>query len=104
MGISSFLLHSNAYEVKTINLSPLLIRSNQNIINNDYIEKNTIIVDNTQGTLISNNNNNNILLKYLFCMQNYKQVYQRKYDDIFDVFSSIGGIVQFFYYVFYSKE
>ena len=99
MGISSFLLHNNGYEVKTINLSPLLIRSSQNIINDDYIEKNTIIVDNTQSTIISKNNK--ILLKYLFCMQNYKQVYERKYDDIFEVFSSIGGIVQFFYYVFY---
>ena len=99
MGISSFLLHSNGYEVNTINLSPLLIRSNQNFINDDYIEKNAIIIDNTQTTIIGGNNK--ILLKYLFCIQNYKQIYERKYIDLFDAFSSIGGIVQFFYYVFY---
>ena len=99
MGISSFLLHNNGYEVNTINLSPLLIRSNQNYINNDYIEKNTIIIDNTQSTIIGGEDK--ILLKYLFCIQNYKQIYERKYIDLFDTFSSIGGIVQFFYYVFY---
>ena len=99
MGISSFLLHNNGYEVNTINLSPLLIRSNQNFINDDYIDKNAIIIDNTQSTIISGDGK--ILLKYLFCMQNYKQIYERKYIDLFDAFSSIGGIVQFFYYVFY---
>jgi hypothetical protein len=40
-------------------------------------------------------------LKYLFCIQNYKQIYERKYTDLFDAFSSIGGIIQFCYYVFY---
>ncbi len=99
MGISSFLLHNNGYEVNNIKLSPLLIRSYQNIVGDDYIEKNTVIVDNTQNTLI--HSYNKILLKYLFCIQNYKQIYQREYDDLFDAFSSIGGIVQFFYYVFY---
>ena len=102
MGISSFLQYNNGYEVKQINFSPLLIRSNQNIISNDdYIEKNTVIVDNTQSTIIGYNNDNKILIKYLYCIQNYKQIYERKYNDIFSVFSSIGGIIQFFYYVFY---
>ena len=101
MGISSILQYYNGYEVKQINFSPLLIRSNQNFINNDFVEKNTVIVDNTHSTIIGNNNDNKILIKYLFCVQNYKQVYERKYNDIFSAFSSIGGIVQFFYYVFY---
>ena len=99
MGISSILLHNNGYEVNNIKLSPLLIRSYQNIVNDNYIEKNTVIVDNTQNDII--HSNDKILLKYLFCLQNYKQIYQREYNNLFDTFSSIGGIVQFFYYVFY---
>ena len=99
MGISSFLLHNNSYVVNNIKLSPLLIRSYQNIVGDDFIEKNTVIVDNTQNTII--HSYNKILLKYLFCIQNYKQIYEREYKDLFDAFSSIGGIVQFFYYVFY---
>ena len=103
MGISSLLTHFNGYEVKTINLSPLLIKSNQNLVNRDLFEKNTVIVDNIHSSIIGNSNinNNKILLKYLFCIQNYRQIYERKYNDIFEAFSSIGGIVQFFYYVFY---
>jgi len=99
MGLSSFLLHNNGYEINSINLSPLLIRSNQNFLNGDYIEKNSIIIDNTQNTVISSDNK--IISKYSFCLQNYKQIYERKYIDLFDTFSSIGGILQFFYYVFY---
>ena len=99
MGLSSFLLHNNGYEIISINLSPLLIRSNQHFLNGDYIEKNSIIIDNTQNTIISSDDK--IISKYLFCLQNYKQIYERKYIDLFDAFSSIGGILQFFYYVFY---
>jgi hypothetical protein len=99
MGISSFLLHNDGYEVNNIKLSPLLIRSYQSFVGGDYIEKNTVIVDNTQNTIV--HSYNKILLKYLFCIQNYTQIYQREYDDLFNAFSSIGGIVQFFYYVFY---
>ena len=99
MGISSFLLHNNGYEVNTINFNPLLIKSSENLMNDEVIEKNTVIIDSTQATIISSNDK--ILLKYLFCIQNYKQIYERKYTDLFDAFSSIGGIVQFCYYVFY---
>ena len=99
MGISSFLLHNNGYEVNTINFNPLLIKSSEHFINDEIIEKNTVIIDSTQSTIISSNDK--ILLKYLFCIQNYKQIYERKYTDLFDAFSSIGGIIQFCYYVFY---
>ena len=103
MGISSILTHRNGYEVKTINLSPLLVKSNQNLINYDLFEKNTVIVDSIHSSIIgkTNINNSKILLKYLFVIQNYKQIYERKYEDIFGAFSSIGGIIQFFYYIFY---
>ena len=99
MGISSFLLHNNGYEVNTINFNPLLIKSSENFINDEIIERNTVIIDSTQSTIISSNDK--ILLKYLFCIQNYKQIYERKYKDLFDTLSSIGGIVQFCYYIFY---
>ena len=60
-------------------------------------------MDNIHSSIIGNSNinNNTILLKYLFCIQNYRQIYERKYNDIFEAFSSIGGIIQFFYYAFY---
>ena len=91
--------HNNGYEVNTINFNPLLIKSSENFINDEIIERNTVIIANTQSTIISSNDK--ILLKYLFCIQNYKQIYERKYKDLFDALSSIGGIVQFCYYIFY---
>lgn len=99
MGVSSLILQKNGYEVKNIKISPLLLRTKRNIINDDYIDKNTIILDSIENTIM--HSYDKILIKYSFCLQNYKQVYQREYNDLFDAFSSIGGIVQFFYYIFY---
>ena len=70
MGLSSFLLHNNGYEINSINLSPLLIRSNQNFLNGDYVEKNSIIIDNTQNTVISSDNK--IISKYNILLFNRK--------------------------------
>jgi hypothetical protein len=34
-------------------------------------------------------------------MQNTAQIYERKYNNIFDILSEIGGVVQFIFYIFY---
>ena len=34
-------------------------------------------------------------------MQNNVQIYERRYNNIFDLFSEIGGIAQFIFYLFY---
>ena len=34
-------------------------------------------------------------------MQNNVQIYERRYNNIFDIFSEIGGITQFIFYLFY---
>ena len=44
MGVSSLILNKNGYEIKNIKLrNLLLLRTKRNIINDDYIDKNTII-------------------------------------------------------------
>ena len=34
-------------------------------------------------------------------MQNNVQIYERKYNNFFDIFAEIGGIVQFMFYLLY---
>jgi hypothetical protein len=34
-------------------------------------------------------------------MQNNVQIYERRYNNLFDVFSEIGGVIQFIFYLFY---
>ena len=34
-------------------------------------------------------------------MQNNVQIYKRKYNNMFDIFSEIGGVIQFIFYFFY---
>ena len=41
------------------------------------------------------------ITRYYHLMQNNVQIYERKYNNIFDIFSEIGGVVQFIFYLFY---
>ena len=41
------------------------------------------------------------ITKYYHLMQNNVQIYERRYNNIFDLFSEIGGIAQFIFYLFY---
>ena len=41
------------------------------------------------------------ITRYYHLMQNNVQIYERRYNNIFDLFSQIGGITQFAFYLFY---
>ena len=41
------------------------------------------------------------ITRYYHLMQNNVQIYERRYNNIFDIFSEIGGITQFIFYLFY---
>ena len=41
------------------------------------------------------------ITRYYHLMQNNVQIYERRYNNIFDLFSEIGGIAQFIFYLFY---
>ena len=41
------------------------------------------------------------ITRYYHLMQNNVQIYERRYNNLFDLFSEIGGIAQFIFYLFY---
>ena len=41
------------------------------------------------------------ITRYYHLMQNNVQIYERRYNNIFDIFSEIGGITHFIFYLFY---
>ena len=41
------------------------------------------------------------ITRYYHLMQNNVQIYERRYNNIFDIFSENGGITQFIFYLFY---
>ena len=41
------------------------------------------------------------LTRYYYLIQNNIQIYERRYNKIFDLFSEIDGIAQFIFYLFY---
>ena len=84
-----------------IHFSPAVIRTQigslfgkTNIINSFYFDVNR----KEKGNI---NEKYYIIAKYYHLMQNNVQIYERKYNNIFDIFPKIGGAVQFIIYVFY---
>ncbi len=49
----------------------------------------------------NNNEKYFTITKYYHIMQNNVQIYERKYNNIFDIFSEIGGVIEFIFYIFY---
>ena len=92
------------FEENYIYYSPLKIRTKEGSflgktkdINSFYFDYNR--KDNNINTI--NNGKYFTITKYYHFMQNNVQIYERIYDNIFDLFSEIGGVVQFIFYIFF---
>ena len=99
--IDALLDNKNDYSVINIYFHPLTFRDNRGILFGGFNETNLFFVEDEKVTIINNDQSNNILLEYLFWMKNYKEVYQRQYDNILSVLQNIGGLIQITYYIFF---
>ena len=41
------------------------------------------------------------IVKYYHLMQNNMQIYERRYNNLFDILPQIGGVIQFIFYIFF---
>ena len=64
------------------------------IINSFYFDFNRKGSANNNGKFFT-------ITKYYHLMQNNVQIYERKYDNVIDLLSEIGGVIQFIFYFFY---
>ena len=84
-----------------IHFSPVVIRTKigslfgkSNDINSFYFHFNRKVYENNDEKYYT-------ITKYYHLMQNNVRIYERKYNNIFDIFPEIGGAIQFIIYVFY---
>ncbi len=80
----------DSYSTNNINFNPTKIRSFQGLIRDNYVEEISYRFNqNSKSNTISENTK--ILGSFYFWIQNSQQYYERHYQKITDIFSTIGG-------------
>ena len=99
--ISTSIGTSQTYVESYIHYSPIKVRTNEGDLFGNSYEINSFYFDfNRKGSAI-NNPKYFTITKYYHLMQNNVQIYERKYSNMFDLFSEIGGVVQFLFNIFF---
>ena len=84
-----------------IHFSPLKIKTNEGEIISKTYENNSFYFDsNTRGSA-SNSEEYFKLAKYYYIMENTAQIYERRYNNIIELLSQIGGLIQALHYSFF---
>ena len=93
---------SQTYVESYIHFSPLRIKTKIGSIFGNNYDINSFYFDfNRKGAANNAGEKYFTITKYYHLMQNNVQIYERRYNNIFDIFSDIGGISQFIFYLFY---
>ena len=99
--ITSHIGKGVTYVENYIHFSPLKVITNEGILfKNNNLKKSVFFDQNRKGEA-ENSQNSFILVKYYYLIQNNFQIYDREYNNILNIVSNIGGIIQLVYYVFY---
>ena len=90
------------YADNYIHFSPVRLTTSEGLILNTKKYYNAINFDqNRKGEGKNLDNSSIILVKYHHLLQNNVHIYERRYNNLFDIFSQIGGVVQMIFYMFY---
>ena len=100
--VSTGIGNSQTYVESYIHFSPVKILTKIGSILGESSEINSFYFDfNRKGAANNAGQKYFIITRYYHLMQNNVQIYERRYNNIFDLFSEIGGIAQFIFYLFY---
>ena len=99
--ISTGLGTNQTYVESYIHYSPLKIRTNEGSLFGTSNDMNSFYFDFNRKGSANNDPKYFTLTKYYHLMQNNVQIYERRYNNIFDLLSEIGGVVQFLFYIFF---
>ena len=99
--ISTGIGTDQTYVESYIHYSPLKVRTNEGSLFRVSHEINSFYFDFNRKGSANNNPKYFTITKYYHLMQNNVQIYERKYNNIFDLLSEIGGVIQFLFYIFF---
>ena len=93
---------SQTYVESYMHFSPLRIKTKIGSLFGETHDINSFYFDfNRKGAANNAGEKYFTITRYYHLMQNNVQIYERRYNNIFDLFSQIGGIAQFAFYLFY---
>jgi len=100
--ISTKIGNKKTYAESFIYFSPLRIKTITGSIFGRNYEFNSFYFDFSRNGAANNDGEKYFTIsKYYHLIQNNVQIYERRYNNLFDLFSEIGGVVQFIFYLFY---
>ena len=99
--ISTGIGTSQTFVESYIHFSPLRVITKIGSLFGKKYDINSFYFDFNRKGSANNNEKYFTITKYYHLMQNNVQIYERKYNNIFDIFSEIGGVIQFIFYLFY---
>ena len=84
-----------------IHFSPVKVRTKIGDFFSKTYDENSFYFDMNRKGVAYNSEEFYKIVKYYHLMQNNMQIYERRYNNIFDIFPQIGGIIQFLFYIFF---
>ena len=99
--ISTGIGNSNNFVESYLHFSPLRVKTNIGTIFGTNYDIDSFCFDFNRKGSSDNNEKYFTITKYYHLMQNNVQIYERKYNNIFDILAEIGGLIQFIFYLFY---
>ena len=99
--ISTGIGTSQTFVESYIHFSPLKVITEIGSLLGKKYDINSFYFDFNRKGSANNNEQYFTITKYYHLMQNNVQIYKRKYNNMFDIFSEIGGVIQFIFYFFY---
>ena len=100
--VSTGIGNSQTYVESYIHFSPLRVKTVIGSAFGETHDINSFYFDfNRKGAANNAGSKYFTITRYYHLMQNNVQIYERRYNNIFDIFSEIGGIAQFIFYLFY---
>ena len=82
------------YAQHNLNFSPLIVKTNKNILFDIYDEQISFLFEENRKNSKNNSDQTIILCEFVFWMQNIFQIYERNYKNISDVLASAGGFFE----------
>ena len=99
--ITTILGNDRTYIESFIHFSPIKLKTRQGSLFEETYEDNSFGFDYNRKGSAENNKDFFVLTKYYHLLQNNVQIYERRYDNIFDLLSEIGGVIQSIFYLFF---
>ena len=99
--ISTGIGTSQTFVESYIHFSPLRVITKIGSLFRKYHNINSFYFDFNRKGSANNNEKYFTITKYYHLMQNNVQIYERRYNNIFDILYEIGGVIQFIFYLFY---